>query len=160
MNKDDMFIDLINNRQDKLYRIAFSYVRNQEDALDCLQESLLKGLKNFKKLKNKEYFDTWLIRILINTCNDFLKNRKYDGAYYEENLSESITDDFDETLDLLNSLDKLNPDQREVIYLRYFKDMTYKEVGEVLKIKEGTVKSRLSRGIAKIKENLRIGDKL
>ena len=139
------------DREDKLYRIAFSYVRNEDDAMDCLQNALIKALENFDSLKNQEYFNTWMVRILINECIDFLRNRKDDFSFDEKISKDYISDNYDETIDLLDSLSRMSEDERELLYLRYFEDLSYLEISKRQDIKLGTVKSRLSRSLAKLK---------
>lgn len=140
------------DREDKLYRIAFSYVRNEDDAMDCLQNALIKALENFDSLKNQEYFNTWMVRILINECIDFLRNRKDDFSFDEKISKDYISDNYDETIDLLDSLSRMSEDERELLYLRYFEDLSYLEISKRQDIKLGTVKSRLSRSLAKLKK--------
>ena len=140
------------DREDKLYRIAFSYVRNEDDAMDCLQNSLIKALENFDSLKNQEYFNTWMVRILINECIDFLRNRNDDFSFDEKISKDYISDNYDETIDLLDSLSRMSEDERELLYLRYFEDLSYLEISKRQDIKLGTVKSRLSRSLAKLKK--------
>lgn len=66
---------LIKNNKEYLYKLAFLYVKNEQDALDILQETVYKGFLNISKLKNVQFFNTWLSRILINTSIDFIKKR-------------------------------------------------------------------------------------
>ncbi|WP_019133186.1 sigma-70 family RNA polymerase sigma factor [Peptoniphilus obesi] len=152
MDKDKVFKRLMADREDKLYRIAFSYVRNEDDAMDCLQNSLIKALENFDSLKNQEYFNTWMVRILINECIDFLRKRKDDFSFDEKISKDYISDNYDETIDLLDSLSRMSEDERELLYLRYFEDLSYLEISKRQAIKLGTVKSRLSRSLAKLKK--------
>lgn len=152
MDKDKIFKRLMADREDKLYRIAFSYVRNEDDAMDCLQNSLIKALENFDSLKNQEYFNTWMVRILINECIDFLRNRNDDFSFDEKISKDYISDNYDETIDLLDSLSRMSEDERELLYLRYFEDLSYLEISKRQDIKLGTVKSRLSRSLAKLKK--------
>lgn len=67
---------LLRARQDKLYRTAFLYTRNQADALDVVQETALQAMLSIKRLRHPEYFDTWLIRILINSAYRLMRSRK------------------------------------------------------------------------------------
>ncbi|WP_138160674.1 sigma-70 family RNA polymerase sigma factor [Peptoniphilus catoniae] len=152
MNRNEAFKNLINNREDKLYRIAFSYVKNREDALDCLQAALLKGLENFNTLKDPSYFDSWMVRILINQCLDLIKNKKSDLSFSDEIDPKEFERSPEETIDLINSIGLLSGDQREIIFLRYFMGLNYKEISSKLNLKEGTVKSRLNRSIIKLRE--------
>lgn len=154
MDKNKIFENLIRNRESKLYKIAFSYVKNKDDAMDCLQETLLKGINSFDKLKNEEYFDTWIIRILINTCKDFLKSKKSELNYDDQIETSQISKELDETIDLINSIESLSDSEKEVIYLKYFKEYKYNEISNIINIKEGTIKSRINRALAKLRLKL------
>ncbi len=154
MDRNKSFQNLINNREDKLYRIAFSYVKNREDALDCLQSALLKGLDKFHTLRDYNYFDTWFIRILINTCLDFIKGRNLDFPLEESLKASDVQGDIEGVADLLKSIDQLKEEEREIIFLKYFIGYKNEEISEIMSIKTGTVKSRLSRIINKLRVKL------
>ncbi|MDY2987896.1 MAG: sigma-70 family RNA polymerase sigma factor [Peptoniphilus sp.] len=151
MDINEDFKNLMENREDKLYKIAFTYLRNRDDSMDCVQETLLKGLKNYHKLKNKKYFDTWIIRILINTCIDYINKNKSTVQLNEEMTREEIQENYDETIDLINAIGELNSEQRELIFLKYFKGYSNFEIAREMHIKEGTVKSRIHRVLKKLR---------
>ena len=73
------FGDLIEAQQEYLYRMAYLYVRQEADALDVVQESILKAYKSLKTLREPEYFRTWLTKIVINTAQDRRRRRKPRG---------------------------------------------------------------------------------
>lgn len=149
-----LFQKLMQTRENKLYRIAYSYMKNKEDSLDCVQDAVLKALENFHKLENKDYFDTWMVRILINICKDSLR-KKQNISTYNDNLGELYEDNNSiEVIDLISSLNKLDDKERELIYLRYFEDKKIHEISKEIQVKEGTVKSRLHRILGKLKLNL------
>ncbi|MDO5041339.1 MAG: sigma-70 family RNA polymerase sigma factor [Peptoniphilus sp.] len=154
MDRNKSFQNLINDREDKLYRIAFSYVRNKEDALDCLQSALLKGLDSFDTLRDYNYFDTWFIRILINTCLDHIKDRSVDLPLEESLNASDVQRDFEGVTDLLRSIEGLQKEEQEIIFLKYFMGYKNEEISETMHIKTGTVKSRLNRVIRKLRAKL------
>ena len=71
----EVLIDYVKNNQEKLYRIAFSYSKNEEAALDIVQESIVKALKNISSLKEEKYVKTWFFRILINESLQYIKKK-------------------------------------------------------------------------------------
>lgn len=155
MDKAEQFQKLIQGREDKLYRIAFSYMNNKDDALDCVQDAMVKGIENLHRLKQKEYFDTWLIRILINTCKDSLRKRKMQHTY-PESPEQFYTEELqEEVMDLLDALEKLSDEERELIHLRYFENRKIIEISKMTQTKEGSVKSRLHRVLLKLREDLK-----
>ena len=72
----EILVDYIKNNQEKLYRVAFSYSKNEEEALDIVQEAITKALKNIGKLKEEKYVKTWFYRILINESLQYIKRNK------------------------------------------------------------------------------------
>ena len=67
------FEQLVREAQDTMYRVSMSMLKNEHDALDCVQNAILKAYENLHKLRNEEYFRSWLVRILINECKKTLK---------------------------------------------------------------------------------------
>lgn len=160
---------LILNCKTKAYNTALRYLRNEEDALDILQESLIKVFRHLDQFKGDCKFDTWVYRIVINTCNDFLrKNKPYqqvDSIYQIGDEGEStheIPDSGPSPLQLLLSnettelvLDcvaQLSPEHKEVIVLRDIQGFSYEEIGGILNCSIGTVKSRINRARMNLRE--------
>ena len=74
----ESFSKLLEPIKDKLYKVAFVYMRNEDDALDCIQESIVKAITSLNSLKEPQYFNTWIVKITVNTCKDNLrKNKKF-----------------------------------------------------------------------------------
>ncbi|MEH7389218.1 sigma-70 family RNA polymerase sigma factor [Bacillus sp. JJ1503] len=144
----EAFIRLIRNCESSLYRVAKGILKEELDCADAIQETILKSYHSISKLKNPAYFKTWLIRILINECNDMLKKKQKSLSYNNmENLAEpqKAENEFDE---LRAAISKLNENYRTVVVLFYFEDCSIKDIAQVLNIREGTVKSRLNRARA------------
>ena len=134
--------------KEKLYRIAFSYTKNKEDALDIVQESVLKALKSANTLKTPQYIKTWYYKILTRTAIDYIrKNSKYsaetEGKY-----------DVYEDIDLKRALDLLTYDQRVIITLRFFEDMKIKDIAEITGENINTVKTRLYKALEVLRINI------
>ncbi|MFD2629659.1 sigma-70 family RNA polymerase sigma factor [Oceanobacillus kapialis] len=140
---------------EQLYRTAFLYVRDREDALDVVQETSYKAFLSIGQLKKEEYFLTWLTKILINCSYDILKKSKKELPLH--NLVELATDKSEhseESLDLLEAINRLNNNQKNAIILFYFQDLPISGVAEVMNIPENTVKTYLSRGKRRLKKLL------
>lgn len=150
------FLELIEPQKDKLYKIAYTYVKNQDDALDVIQETMFKAYTGIDKLKNPKYFDTWLTKILINVSLTTLDKYK-NTMYLEESTLSSYNnlDKQEDILDLENELAKLDKKYREVIVLRYFKDFTIKEISRILDIPLGTAKTNLYRGLESLRKSIK-----
>lgn len=140
------------DNKNNFYKIAYSYTRNSEDALDVIQESIYKALKTITTLNEPEYIRTWFYRILVHTAIDMLrKNKKYVlGEELEQISSDSHWDTY-ENLDLKNALDSLASDQRIVVILRYFEDLKIQEIAYILNENLNTIKSRLYKALKNLK---------
>lgn len=139
-----------------LYRLAYTYVKNESDAMDIVQESAYKAIKNACTLKNETFIKTWLWRIVINTSLDFLRQKQHEvfAEDFKEQGKEDVYLDFD-TIDALNVL---NDKERAVIVLRFFEDKKLQEIANVLEENLSTTKSILYRGLKKLKVKLTEGE--
>jgi len=144
------FMTLIEVNKEYLYKTAFLYVKNEHDALEIYQETVYKSYINISKLKNPEFFKTWITRILINSANDKLKSKtKYEDINVIENLPQDhIYNDIaiEDKLDLYDAIDSLNLNFKTAIILKYFQDLSIKEISEAMECPENTVKSYIYRG--------------
>ena len=148
----EAFSRLITSVKYKLYKTGMSILRNDDDACDAIQETLISAYQNISGLQHPEFFNTWIIRILINKCYDIIKkNKKVTNIneklmqtaepYYEMYINES---------ELEHVLSWLETDLKTVTILFYYDDLSILEIAEILNIPEGTVKSRLSIAREKI----------
>ena len=152
-NKEE-FINQINNNRQKMYKTAIAILKNQDDANDAIQEALYSAYKNYEKLQDSRFFTTWFIRILINKCYDIInKNKKI--VYIDEDTIQNSRGKED-TYEVENSLEwvlnKIDKDLKEIVILYYYDQLSIEQVGKILDIPQGTVKSRLSRAREQIKK--------
>jgi RNA polymerase sigma-70 factor (ECF subfamily) len=150
------FEQLIKQHYERIYRTAYLYVHNEEDALDVVQETTYQAYMSIRSLKQPEYFTTWLTRIIIRCAGHFLKKRINIVPLTDEVLSNlSVTDHsgHEEAIDLLNAIEQLKENYRTAIILFYYYDYSIKTISEVMEIPEGTVKTYLSRGKAILRES-------
>lgn len=152
---DEAFEYIINNCKERLYRTAFAYVKNEEQALDVVQETVYKAYVSIEKLKNPEYFNTWITRILINNALTVIKkNSKVVYLDNNELINNIIANEAnsDEKIYIWQALEQLELKHREVIILKYFDDLTVTEIARVLDCPVGTVKTYLNKGLKKLRE--------
>lgn len=142
------FVRIIENNKSSMYRVAKSILNTDEDIGDAIQETILKAYKGINKLKNDQYFKTWIIKILINECRDLLrKRRKF--ILLNEVKEAGYTDTY-ENSEVLNAINTLEEEFRVVTVLFYYEDMSIQQIASLVNIPEGTVKSRLSRARGKL----------
>lgn len=147
------FSEIIKFYEKDLYRVAVAMMKNDNDALDCIQDAILSAYTSLKYLEQEHHFKTWLIKILINKCNDSL-NKKKKVIPYSEIVSIDEHHENTEKLDVWDAVDNLEYELKTIVILYYYEDMSIKDISESLKIPEGTAKSRLSRARKILKEFL------
>ena len=153
----EVLIEYIKENQEKLYRIAYTYTKNQETALDVVQEAITKSLENINKLRNEEYVKTWFYRILINEAIKATKSDKYFIEYESatnELFSASHENDLVENIDIYTIIQKLNQKLKTVIILRFFENLKIEEIAYITKTNANTVKSRLYKGLNEMRNNI------
>lgn len=138
------------------YRLAYSYVRNVDDALDIVQESIYKAFSSIDSLKEPKYMKTWYYRIIVNNAIDFLRKRKRLILVDDEVLASynPATDDSYQNFDLQKALNDLPEKYRSIIILRYFEDLKIEEVAEILGRNVNTVKTQLYTALEKLRINI------
>ncbi|MGB7604825.1 MAG: sigma-70 family RNA polymerase sigma factor [Lutisporaceae bacterium] len=151
----EALVQLIMTEKQDYYKLAYVYMRNPEDAMDAMEDMIVILYENIDHLKNENSFYSWSKTILVNCCKNSLKKKNKVVLLELDELHEGYQDNLveqkDEQLRLDKHLQELNIKQREVIKLRYFMDMDYQSIAELLRIPVGTVKSRISIGLKKLK---------
>ncbi|WP_243140792.1 sigma-70 family RNA polymerase sigma factor [Candidatus Galacturonibacter soehngenii] len=149
--------NLIHYYQDYLYKTAFLYVKDEDSALDIVQESILKGYESIRKLKHPQFFKTWITKILINNSLTVLKRR---NSTISIETIEDITKSYlqpmlEEKLDLYEAIDNLSEIYKTIIILKYFNDLKINEISSLMNIPEGSVKAYLYRAKKELKQYLK-----
>ena len=139
MNSCEKIIeDVLTENYGQFYRLAYGYVRNEEDALDIVQESAYKAIKEAEKLKNPAFAKTWIYRIVINTAISQLRKKR-----------ETVS--LDEAAEIAVNASYGNADlQKTLIRLRFFEDMKLEEIAMVMDENPNTIKSRLYRTLKEL----------
>jgi len=144
---------LIHMHKDYLYRTAYLYLKNEDSALDIVQDCILKGFQTIKNLRQPEYFRTWLTRILINLAKaSFKKNVSFTPIDTIEDIASESTSSIEEKWDLYDAIELLPENYRTIVILKYFNDLKISEIASTMDIPEGSVKAYLSRA----KQELRL----
>ena len=149
---EEEFIKMVKDNKEDFYKVAYSYVKNEQQALDIIGEATYKSLNSLSKLRERKYLKTWFYRIIIN--ESIASNRKNKNMVYDTQILENMTADEidqDEILDLYNAIDELADKYKTVILLKYMKQMKTKEIADILNMNINTVKVRVKRGVDKLK---------
>jgi len=167
------FGELIERYQKQVFNIALRYVHNYDDASDITQEVFIKAYRSVSGFKGKSRISTWLYRIAVNMCLDFIRREKVhsrglvpleikddedgdyelpapDFSYAPEQVAEQR--ELQEALQ--KALDSLPPISREIVMMRDINGMSYQEIADALHIELGTVRSRLARARIRMRNKL------
>lgn len=148
-NEEDVITEFIRGNKEDFYRLAYSYVKNSEDALDIVQDSIHKAIRSSHSLQDFSLLKSWFYRIVVNTSLDFLRKHKRVSIVDTQTMEiiRSGTEDHYENFDLERALDQLAPEYKSIIILRYFEDLKIDEVADVLNENVNTIKTRLYKAL-------------
>lgn len=150
------FAERFRQYEQDLYRIAYVYVKNEQDALDIIQETAYRAYKNLGSLKEPQYFKTWLTRITVNCAIDHIRRngRLLPLEDYAENLPD-LSHEEEQQIILRTTLsalmNTLEPMEKSIVLLKYYEQMTFRDIAEALSLPLGTVKSALYRALHKLR---------
>ncbi|MBD8035801.1 sigma-70 family RNA polymerase sigma factor [Solibacillus sp. A46] len=163
--KDFLLEKIMIEYGNELVRLAFSYVKDVETAKDLVQNTFIKCYKNIDSFRYDAQIKTWLYRITINECKDYLKSWNYKMVQVKSFINETaksilpstekkVIDKYnnEEIKDTIYSLPKV---YREVVYLYYYDSLSTEEIANVLDISVNTVKTRLRRAKQRLESMLK-----
>ena len=154
----EAFIQLMEDNKESLKRVAFAYLKREEDVADAIQDTILDAFEHIHELHKPEYFKTWLTRILLNNCTKIYRQNTKQAVY--DMSAEEYTDfspdahtgvETESDLEFQDLLLHLPEDSRMIFQLYFGEQYTISQIADMLHLNENTVKSRLHRG----KEQLR-----
>lgn len=152
---EEKFLHAVKRNSQRLFVIAFSYLKNKHDAEDALQNTFLKLWKSKIEFNDDLGIDKWLTKVLVNDCKNFFNLSFRQNKSIEEVYDVSTFDKYF-NVDLYNAVMSLNKKERLCVILFYYDDLTISDISKVTGIKESTVKSLLKRSRNKLK--LKLGD--
>ncbi len=160
MNGDkEAFAQIIESLKIDLYKIAKVRLKDEEDILDAIQDTIVSSYKSIKKLTNPEKFKKWIIKILINKCNNIYLQRKEKSIPFDEVSENLIQNENDyNNLEMEDVLKCLTEEEKMIITLYYLEDYKSKEISWILDMNENTVKTKISRAKLKLKQKLEGGN--
>lgn len=156
----DQTVAYILNNQEKCYRLAYSYVQNKDSALDVVQNAVCTALEKCWELKNPDAIKTWFYRIVVNEALMCLRKQKKEIATEQGELPEEVwyEDGYEkasgEAEELYREVEKLPEDMRTVVILRFYEELSLKEIAEITRTNLSTVKSRLYAALGKLRVNM------
>ena len=156
----EAFLENIKSYTLHMYRLAFSILRNSQDAEDAVSEAVLRAYENLGTLRSEERFKAWVLQITANEAKKLYgKNKRMSTVAWEDYMSDYMSENmapafYDEHHELWDVVMKLDDDFRDVIVLFYYEQFSIREIARILKCREGTVKSRMHRAKGQLREML------
>lgn len=150
----ESFIRLMEEYRQSMLKVAWGFFSNQEDVADVMQQTILDVYEHIGELKKINYFKTWLIRILINNCNQ-LYNRQKRLTVRMEIEDQEYLDSYPGENSFFYLLSLLRKEDRVIFCLYFGEEYTTKEISEILGIKENTIRSRIHRGKEQLRKQIR-----
>lgn len=153
------FREYITQNQQSFYRLAYSYTKNSDAALDVVQNAIVKGIEKLHTLRNPDFMRTWFYRILVNEGLTYLRRNNVISLeeYGETALPVGKDMDVAQNVDLYNAVQKLEPKLKTIVILRFFEDMKLEDIAAVTGDNLSTVKSRLYKALRLLKLDLQEG---
>ncbi|KOS68585.1 RNA polymerase sigma70 factor [Lysinibacillus contaminans] len=155
---EDAFYQLIEQEQHKLYRMAYVYVQNENDAVEVFQQTIIRAYEGLPQLKEPHYFSTWLTRIIINCCKTYIAKSNIVHLvepHTLEDVKSTSSSYIEEELDLWQALCQLEEKYKTVLLLRFYQDCSVKQIASILQCPEGTVKTHIRRGLQTLRQQLK-----
>lgn len=160
MSNLKLFEKYLTENLNPAYRFAYSYTKNQQDAEDIVNESVVKAIRSIHQLKNIQYMKVWFYKIIANTALTYLKKKQkvvfLEDANWEDTTG--IADDYS-ILNVSDMIAILPPPYKAIIVLRFFENMTLHEIAQVLQLNENTVKTRLYKALKLLKADMECDEK-
>jgi len=146
---DEAFLSLIHLHKETLYWTAISYLKDENKAMEAVQETTYRAYKGINALKKPEFFKTWLTKIMMNYCADTLKKEKREISQDELIFTTGVEDRT--YLEVEEALSSLPSELQELVRLKYFQDLKIKEIADLWGAPEGTVKTKLHRALTALR---------
>lgn len=136
-----------------LYRLAYYYLGNPQDAEDVVSETVLKAYEKFSALKNEEAFRGWIFKILVNQCNSFLRKRIL-GRTAEMITEPSYHPELGDAVIAKDMLSQLSMEERKIVALAVFGGYKGEEIAKMMHMRHSTVRSKYRRALKKLENKL------
>lgn len=149
---EQAFVEMMQRYKESLYRTAYAFLKTEHDAVEAVQEVTVRAYKKIHTVREPKYIKTWLIRIMMNYCQDELKKRQ--RFISSEQLQESRTSESFTHLEIEEAIASLNETEQRLVHYKYFQDIKIKEIAVIENIPEGTVKSRLHKTLKTLRKFL------
>lgn len=154
--EEKAFTELILKYEQDLYKIAFTRLKTQYDIDEAIQETMISAFNHMKDLKDTDKFKKWIIKILINKCNEIYRKRFLRIVPFDEideyKIVDNVNSDLEAKLDFYSIINSLDKRERTIMVLYYNEKYTTKEIGEILNKNENSIKTIIRRAKLKLRD--------
>ncbi len=154
MSKVKLLEAFLENNIDGIYRFAYTYMRNKEDAEDVVNDSVVKALKAVKKIKDESKIKSWFFSIVANTALTALKKNGRCICKEYEVMENTPTNDDYSYLNFESMINTLDEDLKAIIVLKCCEDLTFGQIGAILNVSENTAKTRFYAAVKKLRKEI------
>ncbi|MBD8498454.1 RNA polymerase sigma factor [Paenibacillus arenosi] len=156
------FLEIFQQYEGTIFRVAYTYVKNKDDASDIVQETAYQSYKSIGSLREPRYVKSWMTKIAINQSIHLLQQRKkiipFPLEYTEQNSASVSAEDVPLAVTLQQMLDELDINEKKVIQLKYYQGYTIQAISDELRLPLGSTKTILYRGLGKLRKRLQRGE--
>lgn len=150
--KDTEYFERVEKLRNRLYRIAYPYFNSGSMAVDAVDEAVYKGYLKKYQIREEQFFETWMTRILLNICNS--RYQKYKRQVGIDEIKESAAPGELDSYSLKEALQRLPEKYRQIVILKFFSGYGIAEIAQLLKLPQGTVATRLKKALQLLKLEL------
>lgn len=147
---EDAFLAIMHEHKLSLYKTALAYLKNKDEAIEAIQEVTFRAFRKIHSLREPEYVKTWLIRIMINYCQDYLKKNQRVTFNDEVLMQQGSSEDY-RYIELEEAMSQLDETQRQLLHLKYFHDVKIKDIAVMWNRPESTVKTWLYKALRSLR---------
>lgn len=145
--REKIFEAYIGDNKEKLFKIAYVYLKNKDDAMDVIHESIVKAYNKLGNIKDLDNIDSWFIRLMINTAIDYIRKNSRTVLLEDKDMEVLINKSKVQGDGFNLLIENLNEELRLIIILKYFHGYKIREISEILNLKESQVKNKIHKAL-------------
>ena len=152
--REKIFEEYIKGNKEKLYKISYIYLKNKDDAMDVIHESIVKAYRKLDNIKDLNNIDKWFIRLLINTSIDYIRKNSKMILMEDKDMEVLINKSKEQEDGFSLLIENLNEELRLIIILKYFHGYKISEISEILNLKESQVKNKIHKALNLLRKEI------
>ncbi|WP_242835114.1 sigma-70 family RNA polymerase sigma factor [Clostridium sartagoforme] len=152
--REKIFEEYIHKNKEKFFKISYIYLKNKEDSMDVIHESIVKAYAKLTSIKDLDKIDKWFIRILINTAIDYIRKNSRTILVEDKDMEVLINKSKDQGDSFNLLIENLDEELRLIIILKYFHGYKTREISEILSLKESQVKNKIHKALNLLRKEI------